>query len=694
MVFDPAKLSICCSGAAFAEKAGEILRAELLRRCEKSALPGPGLTLELSGDEGAPSDAFTIERTDAGLRFRGTRLRALLYAVGLFLRKTEVRPDAPFSAPDLRGTYAPAKAVRGHQLGYRPLSNTYDKWTQDDFVRYMTELIFFGMNTVELIPIGQKNELTVTDPLTMASSVSALAHGLDLDVSLWIPNGDGDEETELAEREEVFRRLPHIDALFIPGADPGSLPAKTLVDRCLKLKKLLETHHPQAGLWVSAQAPHGDKGWGETFVQEVNAHKEAFAGVVQGPNRAFDIEVLRKKLDPALPIRYYPDICHVVRCEYPLRDVSHVFRTGLGREPVCPRPLDYKALHERVSPYTLGSVTYSDGVNDDVNKAVWCALEWDPDLSPAEILEDYVRLYLPGRDVEKLTAGILNAEKSFHRAPADPRHVFTLYALTPETGDNDWRAQSLYFLAQCFDYLRTRFLEDSAASAFPEHAPIPSPALQQKRRALSDTAKLLFDTIGMQLSVKEFFAYGAERGAVLDTIDLPVTDRERKRALFLENADLLPPEEEDRAHEDCVFYHSFALDPLEHLGAGQPGDYYLNFLGDKPKVNDGTLPVRLFCAFDHYTLDLDVLLAPEDHQLVLTVYRLPSGFSGKVRATLNGVPVGPFYETAPRVSLPKDFSRIALDLPGALTGNGRLRLHIEEAERGFQTAEIRIVKKN
>ena len=55
-------------------------------------------------------------------------------------------------ADGLNVTTAPRYGLRGHQLGYRPKTNSYDGWTIALWDRYIRELAIFGNNAIELIP--------------------------------------------------------------------------------------------------------------------------------------------------------------------------------------------------------------------------------------------------------------------------------------------------------------------------------------------------------------------------------------------------------------------------------------------------------------------------------------------------------------------------------------------------------------
>ena len=83
--------------------------------------------------------------------------------------------------------------------------------------------------------------------------------------------------------------------------------------RCREISKALKSVHPNAQMWPSAQQPHSIPTWGETFIKEMEKLPEEIDGVIIGPNKAFPIDVLRRRLPAKYPIRLYPDITHNVR---------------------------------------------------------------------------------------------------------------------------------------------------------------------------------------------------------------------------------------------------------------------------------------------------------------------------------------------------------------------------------------------
>src|SRR4029077_2302400 len=94
----------------------------------------------------------------------------------------------------------------------------------------------------------------------MMIEMSRLADDYGLDVWIWYPAMDANyadaKTVEFALREwgEVFGKLPRLDAVFVPGGDPGDTPPKVLFDLLEKQTANLHRVHPQAQMWVSPQS--------------------------------------------------------------------------------------------------------------------------------------------------------------------------------------------------------------------------------------------------------------------------------------------------------------------------------------------------------------------------------------------------------------------------------------------------------
>ena len=194
----------------------------------------------------------------------GNDARGVLFGVGRLLRSLRMRTGSVTLDAPLRIATAPAVKLRGHQLGYRPKTNSYDGWNVAMWEQYIRDLAVFGTNAIELIPPRSDDAADSPHfplpPMRMMIEMSRLANEYGLDVWIWYPALDKDYsdpatvEFALKEWGEVFRQLPRIDHVFVPGGDPGHTQPKYLMALLEKQAANLRKYHPRAGMWVSPQS--------------------------------------------------------------------------------------------------------------------------------------------------------------------------------------------------------------------------------------------------------------------------------------------------------------------------------------------------------------------------------------------------------------------------------------------------------
>ncbi len=740
MFFDFTSLRIAAKSPA--EKKAALLFAEEIKLrtsvlpCIEESVSALPCVRFIENEEIVNKDCFVLSVEENTLRVEANGIRGFIYGYSYFLRKIRIKSSKITLIKDISGSYCPDKQIRGHQLGYRQLNNTYDKWSYEQYRRYYLDIMYFGSNICEHIPyengVSTKNELMLYDEEEFLIKASEMADELDLDVSLWYPNCENDIEQAEKRRETVFSSVPRLNVMFPPGSDPGSLPAQELVERCARFSKILKKYHPDATLWPSAQQPHNDPLWGTKLIEILKTNPDGIDGIITGPNRAFDIDTLRRLLPAKYPIRLYPDITHNVRCEYPVHfetdDWHYALTTALSRECINPRPTEYRTIHKLTQRYVVGSVTYSEGVNDDINKAVWADLDFFPDIPVRETLLDYSRLFFFGADEEKIADAVLGLEKNWEGAPENnPQIENTLKAFeeilteNPEFSEN-WRFVQCIFRARCDSFVRRKILFENALIEdasyyirkgntekakeildcnFPED-------ITALRELIDRDAKKLFDLIGIQLEVERYRALGWERGATLDTIDLPITDRtwltnKIKEAENREdkNAFLIRVLDRNKVGKD-EYYFSLALDGFSVLGEKQTPDFYMDFQGDRPDKNNGTLPVCLFKLFDHFSFRCKLAgFSPDtDYTLMITYKNSPDEKTVSHKITANGHTVykgtqfgGERNADFERDMLPDGFIAVMYKIPAEFFVNGCVKIEISEPLSGFEIAEFRITKK-
>jgi hypothetical protein len=491
----------------------------------------------------------------------GNDSRGLLFGIGRLLREMRMQRGSVTLPEELEVATAPKYPLRGHQLGYRPKCNSYDAWDLPVWEQYYRDLAVFGCNAIELIPPRSDDAADSPHfprpPMEMMIGMSGLARDYGLDVWIWYPAMDKDYsdpktvEFALKEWAQVFSKLPRIDAVFVPGGDPGHTQPKHLMALLEKQTQSLHRYHPKAQMWVSPQS--FNQAWLDEFIGILqHDHPAWLSGVVFGPQVRVSLPRLRELVPAQYPIRHYPDITHSRQCQYPVENWDVAYALTEARECINPRPRAESAIFHKLQSYTIGFLTYSEGCNDDVNKMVWSALGWDPDAKLEDILREYGRYFIGPRYADDFGQGLMDLEGDWQGPLAGNEQVDAtlklFQALEKSAAPVDlknWRLQQALFRAYYDAYTRhrlgyetgleTRALETLANTTDPEAAmttaqqildlPLTDRQLERWRLRIHELAEALFQSIGMQLSVEKYRAIDVDRGASLDTLEYPLNNR-------------------------------------------------------------------------------------------------------------------------------------------------------------------------
>jgi hypothetical protein len=517
----------------------------------------------------ARPEAFAIEtiRTASkpAIVIAGYDDRGVLFGIGYLLRHTDFSSGHAWLPAPLHIASAPQFAIRGHQLGYRFKNNTYDAWTPERFEQYIRDLAVFGANTIELLPPitddAPSSPLFPLPAMDMMVRVSGIVQKYGLRCSIFYPAMAHDYsdpatiESELRVWGDVFDKLPQVDELFVPGGDPGHTDPAVLFPYLARVAEVLHRSHPDAGVWVSAQGFNADKM--RRFYALVAARPPWLSGIVVGPQSRDGLDVERAHIPKDIPIRFYPDIGHTMHAQLPVPEWDAAYALTEGRETINPRPLAETTIFRHYAPYMNGFVTYSEGVNDDVNKFIWSALGWSAQTNPMATLREYARYFAgsEGFRVDDFVRGIVSLERNWEGPLAENTLVDTTLrrfqlmqqAATPAQSEN-WRFEAALYRAYFDAYERHRLLiataQEQRALGFLASADrIGSAAAMQQaeqalnadppeftqlrpwRNAIEDLAGQLFRDIGLQLGVAKYGASASNRGASLDTVDVQLNNR-------------------------------------------------------------------------------------------------------------------------------------------------------------------------
>ena len=488
----------------------------------------------------------------------GAGERGVLFGVGQLLRLMRYQPDnAGFIQwPSLASS--PDKGIRGHQLGYRNTANSYDGWTKEQFEQYIRDLVVFGTNSIESIPIFDESVSPhfKVPAMEMNAFISSLCRKYSLDYWMWIPaqfdlNDTAKRNKYLATFEKICRQSVRLNGVFFPGGDPGDNPPELVIPLLQDIAGILKKYHPVAQTWISLQG--FTTAQCRYVYQYIQAKMPAWlGGLITGPSSPTPEET-RAVLPSKYKLRHYPDLTHNVRCEFEIPWWDPAFSLTLGREAVNPRPYHYAAIYRAIEPYIDGFISYSDGVHDDVNKIIWTALSWNRNADERNILKEYTNYFFGSHVADKAADGILALEKNWEGPIVSNGSIeSTLSAWKEMEKENpslsrNWRWQ-MYLLRAYYDaYTRQRFIYETdleqacneilrqagatgvdeaingaiATLSRAEKEPVMT-AIHSRIIELCDS---LYKSISLQTSVKKYGASGSERGAVLDFLDRPLNNR-------------------------------------------------------------------------------------------------------------------------------------------------------------------------
>ncbi|HLK62201.1 MAG TPA: hypothetical protein VKU19_02090 [Bryobacteraceae bacterium] len=695
----------------------------------------------------AGADGYRVQVIGDSVIVAGNDARGTLFGAGCLLRNLRMERDLLEVPDSLSIATAPKYALRGHQLGYRPKTNSYDGWSVPVWDQYLRDLAVFGTNAVELIPPRSDDDADSPHfplpPMPMMVEMSRLADSYGLDVWIWYPAMDKDysdpKTVEFALREwgEVFRQLPRIDAVFVPGGDPGHTEPKYLLALLEQQTALLHRYHPKAQMWVSPQSFNRE--WMDQFLDILKTRQPAWlSGVVFGPQVRMSLPELRAAVPQRYPIRHYPDITHSRQSQYPVPDWDVAYALTEARETINPRPVDESNIFRLLQPYTIGFLTYSEGCNDDVNKFVWSALGWNPDAKPIDILRDYSRYFIGERYRDSFAQGLLALERNWRGPLATNTGVETTLqqfqemerSASPQLRAN-WRFQQALYRAYYDAYVRSRLLYETqlesqamfelrnAKTVGPATAMARAEELLDRsavervqpawRARIFELAEALFQSIHMQLSVPRYQAISVDRGANLDTVDTPLNSRSWLKQQFAAIRRMTDEKEQFQS-----------LDALANWTDPGPGGFYddLGNLTQQPHLvrglgyeKDPAFLQSSLVGFSgraawrsswwtHAESLVDAPLRMHYDQLDPSAeYKIRVVYAGdsasvKVRLVANGA-----IEIHPLLQKPTPVKPLEFDIPRQATAKGELDLSWSREPglggngRGVQVSEVWLIKK-
>ncbi len=385
-------------------------------------------TVELTLDPGIPPQGFRIENgLDGLIRIVGADEHGLLYGAGKFLRRSGMDEGA-FKPCTWRGTSIPHCTVRGIYFASH-FHNYYQEAPLAEVTRYIEDLALWGINAVNVwfdmhdytgiddpaaVPMLARlkellrsaksvgmtagigtlaNEGYSTTPAHLRATKTGRAHyGVEVCVST--PEGEKLVLDNLRGELEAFQDVG-IDRWGMGPYDQGGCSCPVCkpwgCNGMLKIGKqsarLFRSLYPDGkvvfftwlfdygtdqGEWVGlAKAFEKKPDWVDYLQADAHDHFPRFP--------------LEHGVPGGLPLLNFPEIS--------------MFRMapwgGFGANPLLKR---FSALWGEVAHLADGGFPYSEGIFEDLNKAVYAHYYWTGQNDPHEAVEEYARFELGGTE--------------------------------------------------------------------------------------------------------------------------------------------------------------------------------------------------------------------------------------------------------------------------------------------------------
>ncbi|MBK8946256.1 MAG: hypothetical protein IPM32_13445 [Ignavibacteriae bacterium] len=502
---------------------------------------------------------YTSEKNKNIFWILGADNRGILFGIGEFLRRAEFNKNEILIDENLEIISSPMFSIRGHQLGYRNTANSYDAWTVSQYEQYIRDLVIFGTNAIENIPLGNNGDESPHFKIPrkeMNIELSKICDNYDIDYWVWIPatvdlSNDSLFNAEVEKHEAYYKETPRINDVFIPGGDPGHNHPKFVLPFLKQLYSKLIVYHPNAGIWLSLQGFSEEQI--DYFYKNLNDEKPKWLkGIVSGPSSP-PIAETRFRLPQQYLHRQYPDITHNIRCEYPVQNFDQAYALTIGREGINPRPDYYSKIHAEYANFTDGFVSYSDGCHDDVNKIIWSQCGWNLNKRVRDILIEYCKYFFGNKVAVNSAEGILALEKNWNGPLKLNGSVETTYSFwkdlevqNPKLKTN-WRWLMLQLRASYDAYVRKRSIYEKQLEydanfilseinnsninytmqrALSKIFEAETKPIELKLKLeIENYCEDLFKQIGLQTSVKLYKANNSQRGCILDFVDYPLNNR-------------------------------------------------------------------------------------------------------------------------------------------------------------------------
>lgn len=421
-------------GNRVVERGLRIFSNRIARRCAATTTLRPAdFTLTLSVDPTIGVDGFRISGGETGVSIAGNCPRAVVYGLGKFLRTSGYSAEG-FHPSRWQGTSVPTSPFRAIQLDTH-WCNSYHTAPEHELREYVEDVILWGINYMEfvfpLIDLHNWDDPEVDRITGQICTLYTTAKALDVKVGMEIvPNQDFVEQNIDIAAELCPGRPGGLVGHNICPNRPGALEYicsythgrtfEHLKAHGIALDFICFWPYDEGGCSCEKCAPWGANGYLKACKAVYNAIRNDVPGVevilstwcfdvVKGTDGTWmktneEWEGLSRALEKDSSwIDYILCDAHGDFPRYPLEhgvpaglpminypEISMYGLTPWGGFGANPLPDHFQRLWHQARDLVQGGMAYSEGIFNDINKAVVSQFYWNRDTTADETVREYI----------------------------------------------------------------------------------------------------------------------------------------------------------------------------------------------------------------------------------------------------------------------------------------------------------------
>ncbi len=459
-----------------------ILKDRIEQRCSTEIVESDsGAKLVLAVDTGLPGEAFRIDEAQGKLRIAGGSPRGLLYGAGKFLRTSGY--EGSFAPSSWRGTSVPQGSLRGMYFATH-FHNWYHQAPENEAIRYMEDLALWGVNAFmvifPMINLQGWDDPQAEPAMAMLRQYAKTAQGLGLDFVTGLNNAffiGAPQSIRAGRLPDPLKRRGNSGHPICPSNPEGHAyimeNTRKLYERLVDigLDGVVYWPYDEGGCSCPQCSPWGCNGYLKLSCDMTVLGREYFPkmktvlstwmfdtppeGEWQGladyiPKDGAWIDYILADAHEDFP-RYPLDVG--VPGKRPLINFPEISMWGnwpWGGFGANPLPSRFQRLWDQVKHVVEGGFPYSEGIYEDLNKAVVLQFYWNRDQSARATLQEYIA-YESAPGVTDDTLALIDliessASKSYRKQPVDTAEVQRAWELAesvhrrlPEWAQRNWR---------------------------------------------------------------------------------------------------------------------------------------------------------------------------------------------------------------------------------------------------------------